>query len=247
MTAEGKIVVSTGASSGIGRALAVGFSDDGARVVGFDIDQDGLDGSANTIVGEFVSVMGDVTLPDDIDRLVSVALSTFGRIDALVNNAGITGGVFTEQPFERWQRVIDVNLNGTALCTHRVLPVMMKQENGRIISVISRAAENLSPGNDAYAVSKAGVTTLMKKVAAAVRQAGYDDILVNSMVPGPTNTPIWGLVLTDNRLPEFVKALQEPDVVYPHDRFLVELPPGGPNGRVFWNSEEYRIYEHFND
>jgi NAD(P)-dependent dehydrogenase (short-subunit alcohol dehydrogenase family) len=124
---------------------------------------------------------------------------------------------------------------------------MMKQDHGRIISVISRAAENLSPGNDAYAASKAGVTTLMKKVATAIQHAGYDDILVNSMVPGPTKTPIWESVPTDNRLTEFIKNLQEPEVVYPHARFLVELPRGGPNGRVFWNSEEYRIYEHFND
>jgi 3-oxoacyl-[acyl-carrier protein] reductase len=247
MTVEGKTIVITGAGSGIGGALAVGFSKDGALVVGFDISRDGLSETAAACAGEFVSVEGDVTLPDDVDRLVSVALGTSGRIDALINNAGIAAGVFTEEPFERWQRVIDVNLNGVALCTHRVLPVMMKQGHGRIISVISRAAEGLSAGNNAYAASKAGATTLMKTLAASVRQTGHHDILVNSMVPGPTKTPIWAPALTDSRLAEYVERMQEPQAVYPHARFLVELPPDGPTGRVFWNSEEYPIYTRFND
>ena len=67
------------------------------------------------------------------------------------------------------------------------------------------------------------------------------------MVPGPTNTPIWKPAPTDSHLAEFVKDLQEPGVVYPHARFFVELPPGGPNGRVFWNSRQYPIYTRFND
>jgi NAD(P)-dependent dehydrogenase (short-subunit alcohol dehydrogenase family) len=249
MTIEGKVVLITGAGSGIGRALAVGFTKDGARVVGFDVDKEGLAGTAQACTSPLMTVVGDVTSPVDVDRLVVAATEQFGRIDVLFNNAGIgdQGTVF-ERPFEDWARVIQVNLIGVALCTHRVLPGMLEQGHGRIINVVSRAAESAGARLSAYAASKAGVITFTKALANGIDREQYPDVLVNAMIPGITRTPIWGRSFESGMLSdEFLKTLQEPEVVYPHARFMAELPAGGPNGRVFWNSKDYPIYQHFND
>jgi len=125
---------------------------------------------------------------------------------------------------------------------------MIKQGHGRIISVISRAAEAQGANNTAYAASKAGVATLTRALAHGLIQNGHNDVLINSMIPGPTRTPIWGDTVNNDVLPErLLNELQDASAVYPHARFLVELPPGGPNGCVFWNSREYPLYQHFND
>jgi NAD(P)-dependent dehydrogenase (short-subunit alcohol dehydrogenase family) len=249
MSMEGKVVIVTGAGSGIGRALAIGFAKDDANVVGFDINGAGLDETGRAYDGRIETIQGDVSSEEDVDRLVAVIREQIGRIDVLFNNAAISDrSPMTELPFEAWARVIQVNLIGVALCTHRILPIMLRQGYGRIINVVSRNAESHASRRTAYCSSKAGVVTLTKNLAGALKQDGYTNVLVNSMIPGPTRTPIWGSALIDGTIPEeLTKQLQDADAVYPHARFLVELPPGGPSGRVFWNSEEYRIYEHFND
>jgi len=250
MNVEGKVAIVTGAGSGIGRALAAGFAGDGAHVLGFDVNREGLAETARNCADRFVGVQGDVSSEKDVDRLVAATMERFDRIDILFNNAGINipDPLRSDAPFQNWKRVIDVNLIGVALCTHRILPIMVSQGYGRIINVISRAAEARTIGNTAYAASKAGVTTLTRTLVNGLRQAGHKDILINSMIPGPTRTPIWGQTLTNGSLPEqLLNQMQDVDLVYPHARFLVELPSGGPNGRVFWNSREYPIYEHFND
>ena len=103
---------------------------------------------------------------------------------------------------------------------------MVSQGYGRIINVISRAAEATGAGNTAYAASKAGVTSLTRTLVNGLTQAGHKDILINSMIPGPTRTPIWGQTLTNGSLPEqLLNQMQDVDSVYPHALFLVE-PPG---------------------
>ncbi|HEY90805.1 MAG TPA: SDR family oxidoreductase [Dehalococcoidia bacterium] len=250
MTVDNKVIIITGAASGIGRALAEGFCSDGAFVLGFDVNREGLALTARECDDQFVGVQGDVSSEKDVDRLVSIAMTRFDRIDILFNNAGINtqDPLRSDVPFQDWKHVIDINLVGVALCTHRILPIMVKQGCGRIVSIISQAAEAMETGNTAYAASKAGVATLTRTLAQGLIQACHKDILINSMIPGPTRTAMWGSTLTDNSLPEgLLKELQDADVVYPHARFLVELPPGGPNGRVFWNSREYPLYQHFNE
>ena len=249
MTVEGKIVIITGAGSGIGRSLAIGFAGDGARVAGFDTNRDGLAETAHACASPLLEVEGDVASETDVDRLVATTVERFGHIDVLVNNAGISDrGLMTDLPFGNWARVIEVNLIGVALCTHRVLPIMLRQGYGRIINVASRSAEARLARNTAYAASKAGVVSLTKALAGALRSDGHEDILINAMIPGITRTAIWGAALTDGTLSEeMLSSMQDPDVVYPHARALVELPRGGASGRVFWNSQEYPIYQHFND
>ena len=249
MTAQGKVVVITGAGSGIGRALAKGFTEDGALVVGFDTDPAGLLTTARAC-GQLLTVQGDVTSEADVDRLVSLCIERFGRIDVLFNNAGISGegSLFHQMPFQDWVRVIQVNLIGVALCTHRVLPGMLERGYGRIINVTSRAAEAAGPRLSAYASSKAAIITFTRAVANGIDRTLYPDVLVNAMIPGITRTAMWDKALSSGMLTdEFLENLQEPEAVYPHARYIVELPAGGPSGRVFFNSQEYPIYQHFND
>ena len=249
MTVSERVVVITGAGSGIGQALAVGFASDGAWVVGFGRRQTALAATAEKCSGRMIAVAGDVTSQEDVDRLVTASMDRFGRIDVLVNNAGIsnTGSNLIERPFEDWARVIEVNLIGLALCTHRVLPQMLERGYGRIINVASRAAESAGAGRSAYAASKAGVISFTKAVAREIDRDHYPDILVNAIIPGQTATEMSAgtRASSGGRVSE---QWQEPEVVYPHTRFVVELPAGGPAGRVFFNSEDYAVYQGgFND
>lgn len=135
MSVAERVVVITGAGSGIGEALAVGFASDGASVVGFGRREASLAAAAEKCPGGMVGVAGDVTSEEDVDRLVATTMDRFGRIDVLINNAGIHGGgKLIDKKFEDWARVIEVNLTGLALCTHRLLPVMMEGGYGRIVN-----------------------------------------------------------------------------------------------------------------
>jgi NAD(P)-dependent dehydrogenase (short-subunit alcohol dehydrogenase family) len=236
MSLAGKVILVTGASHGIGRALACGFVADGADVVAFDL----LETSSPDDTAHFLAVVGDVTSEADVDRVVAAAQQHFGHIDVLVNNAGIAGArEWLARPFKEWAAVIQVNLIGVALCTHRVLPGMLARGYGRVINVASRAAE--FPEGSAYSASKAGVISFTRALAAAVGPPKHPDILINALIPGPTNTAM------TQQAGYHPTRLQDPEAVYPHTRFLVTLPAGGPHGRVFWNSQEYAMYTQFNN
>ncbi len=233
MDIAGQVVVITGAASGIGRALARGFASDGASVVAFDRDESGLT-ETSTGSAAMVLVPGDVTSAADVDRLVGTAIARYGRIDVLFNNAGVANlGRFLEQPFERWQEVVAVNLVGAALCSHAVLPGMLARGHGRLINVVSRAAESAPAGASAYSASKAGLLSFTKALAREVAPEQYPDVVVSAMFPGPTQTGMY--------------RGQDPTLVYPHARFVAALPAGTPGGRIYWNSQEYEMYSRFND
>jgi NAD(P)-dependent dehydrogenase (short-subunit alcohol dehydrogenase family) len=243
MSIAGKVIIITGAASGIGRALATGFYHDGARVIGFDVDQAGLIETKAECGILMLTVTGDVCAEKDVDRLVAVTMERFGHIDVLVNNAGISDRArFPEIRFEQWARVIQVNLMGAALCLHRILPFMLEKGHGRVINVVSRGAESTASQNTAYSASKAGLVSLTKNVAANIDRQQYPDVLVNGLIPGPTRTAIWGDEIPEDR----IQAMQAPEVVYPHAKYLAELPAGGPTGRIFFNSQDYPIFARFN-
>lgn len=243
MSIAGKVVVITGAASGIGRALATGTYHDGARVVGFDINQASLEQTKSECGINMLTFTGDVCSEKDVDRLVDLALDRFGRIDVLFNNAGISDrGPFPEVPFEQWAQVIRVNLIGAALCIHRILPLMLEKKHGRIINVVSRGAEATMSRNSAYSASKAGLVSLTKNTANGIDRQQYPDVLVNGLIPGITLTNIWGEQVPEERK----RDMQPPEAVYPHAKHLVELPAGGPTGRIFFNSQDYPIFARFN-
>jgi 3-oxoacyl-[acyl-carrier protein] reductase len=242
MGLEGQVVLVTGASRGIGRALARGFAADGARVVAFARSERDLRETTGGDTGRFLPVAGDVTSEADLDRLVAAAHDRFGRIDVLVNNAGAAHkGPFAAQPFRHWAEVVQVNLIGLALCTHRVLPGMLSRGHGRVINVVSRAAEVAWPAMSAYCASKAGVVSFTRSLAAEVGPPHHPDVLVNALIPGMTDTAMAQEVGLDP------SGLQRPEAVYAHARYLVTLPAGGPSGRVFWDSREYTMYAPSNE
>ena len=153
-------------------------------------------------------VVGDVTSEADVDRLVTTTYERFGQIDVLVNNAGIGNqGALLARPFSEWADVIRVNLIGLALCTHRVLPGMITWGYGRVINLVSRAAEFPPPRLSVYAASKAGVLSFTQALAVEVGPPSYPDILINALIPGLTDTAMVprtrrGLIQRRRRLPK---------------------------------------------
>ena len=249
MAVKGKVVVVTGAASGIGRALAVAFNKDGAHVVGFDVNNDGLQETTTACDNRMLAVVGDVAAEADVDHLVSAAIERFECIDILINNAGIAdgGGLMFEEPFEKWRRVIEVNLIGVGLCTHRILPGMLERGYGRIINVASRGAQATASRASGYAGSKAAVVSFTKNIANTIDREKYPDVLVNAIIPGITKTDIWSRAFELGYIDEdFLARFQEPEAVYPHTRFIVDLPSDGFSGRTFFYGEDYPIFSRFN-
>ena len=223
---DGKVAVITGAASGIGRAIAVAFAAEGARVVGADLNAQGL----RAIEGErIVAVPTDVTLESEVKSMVEMAVSRFGRIDVLFNNAGL--GDYT--PIEsledgQFERIVRVHLFGGLYGLRAAMPVMRRQGHGRIVNTLSRGAETAAPCWAAYGSAKAGLFALTRVAAA---ECAGTDVLVNGMIPGPTRT---GMMKGE--------GLQEPEAVVPSALWLATLPAGGPSGKVFWNMQEYHLF-----
>lgn len=231
---KGKTVIMTGAASGIGQALARGFASDGANVVACDVNDEGLQETIRGHNGSFQVEHCDVTEAADVEALVANTLERFGTIDILFNNAGVAyASPFHTADFETWKRVIDINLIGVARLTHAVLPHMIEAEFGRIVTTVSRGAEAGAPTASPYGASKAGAVALTWSLAREMEHLGHD-ILVNDMIPGMTNSSIWG---TD------MPHMQSCDAVYPHAKFIATLPKDGPSGQTFWNSHRYPIFK----
>jgi NAD(P)-dependent dehydrogenase (short-subunit alcohol dehydrogenase family) len=237
MSAKNKVVLITGAGSGIGRALSIGFAGDGDTVLGFDRDGAGLSNTAGAAAEGFTATAGDVTSDTDVNAWVAAAIDQHGRVDVLINNAGIANqGALTERPFADWQAVIDVNLTALARCTYEVLPHMQLARHGRIVNVCSREGETGRRTLSAYSASKAGVATFTKSLARELEKEGQDDVLVFGLIPGGTLTNM-------NTNPD----MQSPEEVYPHTRYMVERPAGHANGRMFFRSQDYEMFSKFNE
>ena len=224
----GRTVIVTGAASGLGLAFAKGYRTDGATVVAADVDDAAL---ASLTEDGFRTVSADVAIEADVQRVVEVALADTGRVDVLVNNAGVAGGgTIDELAAGAFERVVAIHAFGTAFGIRAVLPAMREQGYGRIINVLSRGAEIANPAGVAYSAGKAAALAITRAVA---RQVEAEGILVNGLIPGPTNTAIWGVDRPD---------LQPPEAAYPTALMLATLPEGGPTGQVFWNLEPYRLF-----
>ncbi|HXG05413.1 MAG TPA: 3-oxoacyl-[acyl-carrier-protein] reductase [Candidatus Binatia bacterium] len=185
----GRVAIVTGASRGIGAAVAALLAEDGAAVVvsGRDADRlartvKDLEGSGAPVVG----VPGDVASREDCERLVETARQRFGRLDLLVNNAGITrDGLLVRMKDEDWDRVIEVNLRGAFLMTRAAAKVMVRQKGGRIINIASAAGAMGNPGQANYSAAKAGLIGFTKATA---RELAHWSILVNAVAPGLIDT-----------------------------------------------------------
>lgn len=190
MRLSNKVALITGAGKGIGKATALKFSKEGAKVVVCDLD----DAVAETVAqirlqgGQAIGFKVDVTKPDSIEAMVKGALTTFGQIDILVNNAGIVQDAQLRKMREdQFDRVIDVNLKGTYNCTKAVVESMIARKSGVILNASSIVGIYGNFGQTNYAASKFGVIGMAKTWA---RELGKHGIRVNAVCPGFIETSI---------------------------------------------------------
>ena len=209
----GKVALVTGGSSGIGRAAALSFSREGAKVVVADVHVDGGQETVQMIEvsgGEAVFAKADVSKAADVEAMVSKAVETYGRLDCAFNNAGIhTGAKIPTHEYsdEEWNRIISVNLTGVWLCMKREIALMLKQGAGAIVNTSSAAGLHGVPGAAAYTASKHGVAGLTK--AAALEYADQN-IRVNAVCPGIIDTPMIRQIIDSNPTPEEAYIQREP-------------------------------------
>ncbi|MFO7810642.1 MAG: 3-oxoacyl-[acyl-carrier-protein] reductase [Candidatus Delongbacteria bacterium] len=181
-----KVAIITGSARGIGRAIAEKYAAKGASVVISDILQDKADETAVEIAEEFktrtLAVKTDVSVYKQVEDLIKQTTEKFGKIDIIVNNAGITkDNLIMRMSEDEWDMVIDVNMKGVFNCTKAVTRPMMKQRSGRIINITSVVGEMGNPGQINYSASKAGVIAMTKTTA---KELGSRGIRVNAIAPG---------------------------------------------------------------
>ncbi|WP_067814539.1 glucose 1-dehydrogenase [Actinomadura kijaniata] len=183
---QGKVVIVTGGSRGLGAATAAHLAREGARVVVTDLLAEEGRATAAEVGGVFVE--HDVTDPAAWRRVVDTAVETCGRLDGLVNNAGIASSqTIEDEPLERFEQVLKVNLTGAWLGTKAVIPAMRAAGGGSIVNISSAAGLTALPLTSGYGASKWGVRGLTKIAAV---ELGRDRIRVNSVHPGMTYTPM---------------------------------------------------------
>ena len=205
----GKVAVVTGGGSGIGRAAALRFAQEGAAVVVADVVGANADAVAAEITGSggrALAVTVDVSDPAAVDAMAEAATSAFGGVDVLMTAAGVLSfGSATETDVTAWNRVIAINLTGTFLAARAVIPSMRERGGGSIVALSSSTgAPDAAPGNVAYIASKGGVAMLTKAMALDHAAEG---IRVNAIAPGPTATPMLGSVMTQDEMRRFGEAM----------------------------------------
>lgn len=185
-TLHSQVALVTGASRGIGRAIALELARMGATVV---VNYASSSGAAEELVevinqagGSAIALQADVSKAEQVDALVKTVMEKFKRVDILVNNAGITRDtLLLRMKLEDWQAVIDLNLTGVFLCTRAASKIMLKQRSGRIVNIASVAGQMGNPGQANYSAAKAGVIGLTKTLAKEFSARG---ITVNAVAPG---------------------------------------------------------------
>ncbi len=189
MRLKDKVSIITGAGRGIGRETALAFAREGARVVVAERDEAGGQGTVAAIEaagGQALFVLTDVTRAEDAEGMVRAAQERFGRLDVLVNNAGVLAdSTLLKMTDQAWEQVLRVNLSGVFLCTRAAARVMVEQGSGRIISASSVSGLYGSFGQTNYAASKAGVVAMTRVWA---RELGRKGVTVNAVAPGMIET-----------------------------------------------------------
>jgi NAD(P)-dependent dehydrogenase (short-subunit alcohol dehydrogenase family) len=249
---EGQVALVTGAGRGIGRAYALAFAREGARVVvndvGTTLQGEGRDASPAEAVVKEIEALGGRALASTADvadfaavaRTVHEALDTFGEIDVLVTNAGISRRMpIVELPEEGWDAILGAHLKGTYNFVHHVAPGMIERRRGTILTVTSGAAWHPNPRSVAYSAAKGGILSFTIGLAAELADAG---VTVNALSPGLTATRLGEGAITDMKkafgisaeaLAEQIGVAQPDDALCPLALFLASSEARGITGRIF--------------
>lgn len=208
MRLEGKVAIVTGSASGLGRAIAVLFAQEGAKVVGADINVVGGEETAALIEeagGESIFIEGDVTQAAACKHMVEAAVEAYGGVDVLVNNAGveIRGGVLTLKE-EEWDQMLAVDLKAIYLCSREAIPEMLKAGGGSIVNIASVLSFDVIPERAAYCAAKAGAIHLSKSIAL---DYGPQGIRCNALAPGAFHTALLEQSMIDSGDYEGTKAV----------------------------------------
>jgi 3-oxoacyl-[acyl-carrier protein] reductase len=224
---QGKVAIVTGASRGIGRAIALALAAEGASVA---VNYANSRGAADAVVAEIqamgadaIAFQADVSQPDQVTGFVAAVMEKWGRVDVLVNNAGITRDtLLLRMDLAQWQAVIDLNLTGVFLCTKAISKIMLKQRSGRIINIASVSGQMGLPGQANYSAAKAGVIGFTKSIA---KELATRSITVNAIAPGFISTDMTEGLEAE----EILKAIPlgrygEPEDIAGMVRFLASDP-----------------------
>jgi 3-oxoacyl-[acyl-carrier protein] reductase len=207
MMLENQVALVTGGARGIGKAISEALTTAGARVIVSDIDLAAAQATAAELSQKgpgAVAVAADVSNSASVEAMMKEALQQFGRIDILINNAGITrDGLLLRMKEEDWDLVMDINLKGVYLCTKAIMRSMMKQKSGRIVNIASVVGVMGNAGQANYAASKAGVIGFTKSAAKEMAPRGIN---VNAVAPGFIATDMTEK-LSDEVKAEFLKSI----------------------------------------
>lgn len=235
---QGKVAIITGASRGIGRAIALELATQGASIV---VNYASSSGAAEAVVaeinaagGQSIALKADVSKVEEVEALFNATMEKFGRIDILVNNAGITRDtLLLRMKPEDWQAVIDLNLTGVFLCTRAASKIMLKQRSGRIINISSVAGQMGNPGQANYSAAKAGVIGFTKTIAKELASRG---ITVNAVAPGFIATDMTSKLSNTEDILKFIPLGRygQPEEIAGMVRFLAADPAAAYiTGQVF--------------
>jgi 3-oxoacyl-[acyl-carrier protein] reductase len=225
---SGKVAIVTGASRGIGRAIALALARDGADIL---VNARSNIGEARKVAGKIESmgrrvlvILADVSNKEDVDNMVKKTIEVFGKIDILVNNAGVVGSTVPIQELkeEDWDRIIRVDLKGTFLCCKAVVPHMINRRSGKIVNISSIAGKEGNANMTAYCAAKAGIIGFTKALSEEVARYG---IRVNCVCPALIETEL--VERMDKQQAEYLKSkiplgrLGKPEEVAELVKFLV--------------------------
>ena len=227
-----RTVVVTGAGTGIGRALCVGFTSDDYVVVGLGRTARTLEETKKACKNDLFSYMAvDVSDNTAVTAALAQISAEVGPIGVLVCSAAVhPRAYFLDQPADEWTRALIINVGGVANCCRAVLPAMLERNAGRIVIVGSFADISPLPGTSAYSASKGALHPLTRVLSAEIDRRRYPNVLINEFNPGATRTG-----MSENG--------HEPAAVYPWLKSIVELPSGGPTGRIFLCDREFQPNE----